>query len=152
MTDHAGPRRCECHPGTKFWHPPVEVTKFWHPFPFFKDQTKINSSVWNKSVTWTISNNFCFILFPRLLINIIFFGLTKKTGAKTAPRVPKLGYFDGRVPKVSSRVTLATSGPAWSVTCAFISMNYIYWKLELKPSSASSKLESLKCLNCLNQT
>ena len=24
--------------------------------------------------------------------------------------MPKLGYFDGRVPKVSSRVTLATSG------------------------------------------
>ena len=31
MTDHAGPRRCECHPGTKVWHPPVEVTQFWHP-------------------------------------------------------------------------------------------------------------------------
>ena len=53
---------------------------------------------------------FCFILFPRLLINLIFFGL-KKTGAKkTAHRVPKLGYFDGRGPKVSSRVTLAPSG------------------------------------------
>ena len=22
------PRRCECHPGTNFWHPPVEVTQF----------------------------------------------------------------------------------------------------------------------------
>ena len=31
MTGHAGPRLCECHPGTKFWHPPVEVTPFWHP-------------------------------------------------------------------------------------------------------------------------
>ena len=31
MTAHAGPRRCECHPGTKFRHPPVEVTQFWHP-------------------------------------------------------------------------------------------------------------------------
>ena len=30
-----------------------------------------------------------------------------KTGAKTAPRVPQLGYFDGRVPKLSSPVTLA---------------------------------------------
>ena len=36
-----------------------------------------------------------FILFPRLLVNIIFFGLTK-TGAKTAPMALKLGYFDGR--------------------------------------------------------
>ena len=32
VTDHAGPRRrCEFHPGTNFWHPPVEVTQFWHP-------------------------------------------------------------------------------------------------------------------------
>ena len=31
MTDHAGPRRCECHPedpGSNFSHPPVEVTQF----------------------------------------------------------------------------------------------------------------------------
>ena len=58
------------------------------------------------------SNNFCFILFPRLLINIIFFGLTK-TGAKTAPRAPKLGYFDGRAPQLSARVNHGT--PAASV-------------------------------------
>ena len=39
------------------------------------------------------------------------FGLSKtETGAKTAPRVPKLDNFDGRVSKLSSRVTLATSG------------------------------------------
>ena len=49
---------------------------------------------------------FCFIL-----MNLFLFSLTKtETGAKTAPRVTKLGYFDGRVPKLSSRVTLATSG------------------------------------------
>ena len=52
-------------------------------------------------------HSFCFILFPRLLTNIIFFCLTK-TGANTAPRVPKLGDFDGRVPKARSQVTLAT--------------------------------------------
>ena len=46
-----------------------------------------------------------------ILMNLFLFSLTKKeTGAKTAPRVPKLGYFDGRVPKLSSRLTLATSG------------------------------------------
>ena len=39
----------------------------------------------------------------------ILFGISKtEIGAETAPRVPKLGYFDGRVPKLSSRVTLAT--------------------------------------------
>ena len=33
-----------------------------------------------------------------------------QTGAITALRVSKLGYFDGRVPKLSAQVTLATSG------------------------------------------
>ena len=32
MTDHAGPRRCESHPETNFWHPPIEVIQFWRPF------------------------------------------------------------------------------------------------------------------------
>ena len=46
MTDHAGPRRGECHPGTKFLNPPVEVNplfaseeRFWRPF-FFKSCKK----------------------------------------------------------------------------------------------------------------
>ena len=48
----------------------------------------------------------CFIL-----INLFLFGLSKtETGAKTAPRLPKLGCFDGRVPKLSSRVTHAKLG------------------------------------------
>ena len=38
--------------------------------------------------------------------DFILFGLSKtETAAKTAPRVPKLGDFDGRVPKLSFRVT-----------------------------------------------
>ena len=47
MTDHGGPRHCEGHPGTKFWHPPIEVTQFWHPrsgfgarFRFLKTKQK----------------------------------------------------------------------------------------------------------------
>ena len=31
MSNHAGPRRCKCHPGTIFWHPLIELTQFWHP-------------------------------------------------------------------------------------------------------------------------
>ena len=31
MTDHAGPRRYECYPGTKLGRPPIEVTQFWRP-------------------------------------------------------------------------------------------------------------------------
>ena len=58
----------------------------------------------------------CFIL-----INLILFGLSKtETGAKTAPGVPKLGYIDGRVPKLSSRVTLATPGAG--VFCHILSI------------------------------
>ena len=42
----------------------------------------------------------------------ILFGLSKtETGSKTDPRVHKLGYYDdGRVQKLSSRVTFAKSG------------------------------------------
>ena len=63
--------------------------------------------------------------------NIIFFGLTK-TGAKTAPRVPKLGYFVGRVPKVSSRVILVTSGAG--VVCHISISNSKTRDLTLKTS------------------
>ena len=43
-------------------------------------------------------------------MNLFLFSFTKtETAAKTAPQVPKLGYFDGRVPKLSSRVTLSMS-------------------------------------------
>ena len=33
-----------------------------------------------------------------------------KTAAETAPRVQKLGYKGGRMPQLSARVTLVTSG------------------------------------------
>ena len=52
---------------------------------------------------------FLFHTFPPPLDQYNLFGL-QKTAAKTVPRMPKLGYFDGRVPKLSSWVTLATSG------------------------------------------
>ena len=38
MTDHTGPRRCECLPRTNFWHPPIEVTQNWHPRSGFDDR------------------------------------------------------------------------------------------------------------------
>ena len=64
--------------------------------------------VWTKSwLKWLK------LLFSFILIYMYLFSLTKtETGAKMAPRVTKLGYFDGRAPKLSSRVTLATSGAA----------------------------------------
>ena len=49
------------------------------------------------------------VLFHTNEINFVWSFKNGKS-AKTAPRVPKLGYFDGQVPKPSSRVTLATSG------------------------------------------
>ena len=60
--------------------------------------------------TKVVGNGFKF-LFCFILMNLILFGFSKtETGTKTAPRVPKLGYFDGRVPKLRSWVTLVTSG------------------------------------------
>ena len=43
--------------------------------------------------------------------HLFLFGFTNtKTGAKTAPRSPKLCYFDGRAPQLSARVTLVPLG------------------------------------------
>ena len=47
-------------------------------------------------------------------------------GAKTTPRMPKLGYFDGRVPKVSSRVALATASGAGVVCHIFCGIHTIW--------------------------
>ena len=42
-------------------------------------------------------------------MNLSLFGFTKtKTGAKTAPRSPKLSYFDGRAPQLSAQVNHGT--------------------------------------------
>ena len=110
LTDHAGRRRCECHLGTKFWHPLVEVARgaVLAPVSDFERQCKYKFIRMKLNSHLNHFQQPLFQTFPRLLINIIFFGLTN-TGAKTAPQVPKMEYFDGRVPIVSSRVTLATS-------------------------------------------
>ena len=51
-------------------------------------------------------------------MHFFLFGLSKtESGAKTAPRVPKLGYYDGRVPKLSSTHATSRRGPSWSVIC-----------------------------------
>ena len=67
MTDHAGPRCCECHPGTNFWHPPTEVTQFWHPRSgfgarFFKPK-KIKLYQKAKHETKVVGNgsSYCFV-------------------------------------------------------------------------------------------
>ena len=51
-----------------------------------------------------------FYTFPFLLI-LFCFDITKtEMASKTTPRVPKLGYKGGRVPHLSTRVTLVPSG------------------------------------------
>jgi hypothetical protein len=43
------------------------------------------------------------------MMHLFLFGCTKtKTGDKTAPRAPKLSYFDGRAPQLSARVNHGT--------------------------------------------
>ena len=42
-------------------------------------------------------------------MNLFLFDFTKtKTGAKTAPRAPKLSYLDERAPQLSTRVNYGT--------------------------------------------
>ena len=82
MTDHAGPRRCEFHPGTNFWHPPIEVTQSWHPrnvlAPFFCKAIKIilikrRGKKYETKICWKwFKFLFCFIL-----MNLFLFGLSK---------------------------------------------------------------------------
>ena len=69
MTDHAGPLRSECPPGTKLWRPPAFVTQFWHlrsgfgaRFRFARP-TKLNSSEGKKYETKGVGNGstYCFV-------------------------------------------------------------------------------------------
>ena len=63
---------------------------------------------------------FCFIL-----MNLFLLSVSKtELGAKTAPQVPNLGYVDGRVPKLNSRATFATSGAG--VVRHMYTMNMFY--------------------------
>ena len=153
MTDHAGPRRCECHPRNNFWHPPIEVTQFWHPRSGYgARQKRLNWSrgggkVWNESC-WKWFK----LLFCNIQMNLFLFGLSKtETGAKTAPRVPKRGYFDGGgcqnlVPEWNSQ----RRGPAWSVICSFIGLscffvmkNYIISKIKRRKKVQSCDIFKL---------
>ena len=67
MTDHAGPGHCECHSGTNFWHPPIEVTQFWHPrsgfgAPFLK-KDNIGQGAGEEYETKVVENgsSYCFV-------------------------------------------------------------------------------------------
>ena len=105
-----------CQPGTKFWRPPVEVTLF---FKAKKDYIDHEAGEKYDTIKLLMMVQVT-VLFHTY--EFILFGLSKtETGAKTASRVPKLGYFNGREPKLSSRATLTKPGPAWSVIyCVFL--------------------------------
>ena len=58
-------------------------------------------------------------------MNSFLFGFTKtKTGAKTAPRAPKLSYFDGRAPQLIAQVNHGT--PAAGVIGHIVAANATY--------------------------
>ena len=74
MIDHAGPRRCECHPedpGSNFSHPPVEVTQFGTQgvvlVPVFCKDKKdyISQEAGEKYETKVVGNGsiYCFVLY-----------------------------------------------------------------------------------------
>ena len=105
MADHTGGQRSVVNLGTKLrLH--VEATQFWRLRSGFGDHFRFcktkQRAVWSQTVTCIISNNFCFRLLPRLLINIIFL-VFQKMGVKTAPQAPKLGYFDRQAPQLSAQ-------------------------------------------------
>ena len=105
MTDHAGPRRYKSHVvAPARWSFCARGAVVATVLVFVKPN-KNKLSVWSQTVTWIIFNNFCFILLPRLLINIIFFDLTKN-GRKNRSWAQKLCYFDSY-----------RRGPAWSYIC-----------------------------------
>ena len=139
MTDHAGPRRCECHPGTNFLHPPVEVTQFWPPVerfwrPFLLRPKRIYWSrgreKYETKAVGNGSSSSCFVSYEWIYLCLVFQKL--KRASKTAPRVPRLGYFDERVPKLSSW------GPAWSVIYNICISITLYLAADPNPISFSS--------------
>ena len=115
MTDHAGPRQCERHPGTKFWHPPIEVTQFGTlgavlALVFCKAKKYYIVPEAGESMKQKLSEIVQVTVEIVQVTDLFLFGLSKtEAGAKTAPRVPKLGYFNGWVPNLSNSVTLALS-------------------------------------------
>ena len=96
MTDHAGPRRYECNPGTKLWHPPCRSNtvlaaeeQFWRPFLERPKKIILIKRWWN-----SVKQKLLKMIQVTVWIHtdhLYLFGFTKtKTGAKTAPRAPKL--------------------------------------------------------------
>ena len=69
MTDHAGSRRCECHPGTNFWHPPIEVTqfapeeRFWRPFFCKAKKDYIDQEAGEECETKVVGNSSVTVLY-----------------------------------------------------------------------------------------
>ena len=130
--DRPRTRRCECHPGTNFWHPPFEVTQFWHPRSgfgarFFKGQKRLywprgGGKVCNKSC-WKWFK----LLFYFILMNFFCLVFQKR---KQAPK-PLLGCQNwvtstAGAKKTNSRVTLARS---WTgVVCHIYTdvVGYVY--------------------------
>ena len=125
MTDHAGPRRCECHPGNIcIWHQPNEVTQFWNPRSgfgarfFVRPKKIISIKRRGKSMRQKLLEMFQVTVLFHTDEFIFVWSFKNGNGRQTTPRGPKIGYFDGRVPKLSSWVTLAMSGQR--------GMSYIY--------------------------
>ena len=104
-----------CHPETNFLHPPIGITQFWYQRSCFAARfCKAKKDYIGQEAGESMNQKLLEMVQVTVLYHtddFILFGLSKtETAAKTAPRVPKLGDFDGRVPKLSFHVTLAKSG------------------------------------------
>ena len=83
--------------------------RFWHPFPFLKDQTKINSISMKQNSNWIHFQQLLFHTFPPPLDQYNLFGLTKN-GRQNRSSGAKTGLLWWAGAKVSFRETLAMSG------------------------------------------
>ena len=96
MTDHAGPRRSECPPGTKLWSQRrAFVTQFWH--------TRSTRFRFCKKKKWLEMVQVIVLIhtFPLWRFFLSYKNgngrQNRSSGAKTSPRLPKLGYKGGRL-------------------------------------------------------
>ena len=68
MTDHAGPRRCKCHPGTNFNRRSNPVlapeVRFWCPFFCTAKKDYIDQEAGEEYETKVVGNSSVTVLFP----------------------------------------------------------------------------------------
>ena len=165
MTDHTGPQRYECNPGTKSWHPPAFVTQFWPPRDGFGPRGAVLASVsiFGRPPKAVVVNEsiYCFVSYHSPLMIFRLFWYNKNgngrqnrfSGAKIAPRVPKLGYKGARIGATTQcRVTLVPLNQfpyLLSISCSIHGSNKRSFNKLYECSRAESSIYVVKIIQQL---